>query len=311
MDYKKLISSQKLRIYILNFLCFIPDRFMVSIQYRIKFNRRLDLKNPRRFTEKIQWYKLYYRDPLMGQCADKALVRNYVEKCGCGHTLIPLIGVYESMQEIDFDKLPQKFVAKDTLGGGGNSVFICGDKSRMIENSGRGIDPVMKLMESWINRKAGYKAGGREWVYGGKRHRIIIEEYLESCPEEGGLIDYKFFCFYGIPQILYVIADRKVGERAGLGIYSAKDYTRLPVNRCDEEPLMRDIEKPEKYEEMLCIAGKLSKPFPEARIDLYFVKGKIYFGEITFFDGSGYMSFEPDQFDFQLGGLFVLPKKNI
>lgn len=192
---------------------------------------------------------------------------------------------------------------------GGNSVFICTNKSELNENSGRGREDFKKRMESWINRKRGYKSGGREWVYGGKRHRIIIEQYLEACPEKGGLIDYKFFCFYGVAQILYVIADRKMGERAALGIFSAKDYTRLPVRRCDENPLTREIPKPEKYEEMLGIAEKLSRPFPECRIDLYYVEEKIYFGEIIFFDGSGYMSFEPDEFDFQLGALFVLPKR--
>ena len=128
--------------------------------------------------------------------------------------------------------------------------------------------------------------------------------------EEGGLIDYKFFCFNGKPEFLYVLADRKVGDKAGLGVFNADTYEKLNVVRCDEKPLERVVEKPQVYDKMYEIAQILSKPFPESRIDLYCIDNKVYFGEITFFDGSGYMKFAPDEFDFTIGDKFILPERN-
>ena len=285
MNYKNIIKSRKTRIKIMQFLSFIPDRQMVSLQYRIKTGHKLDLKNPKRFTEKIQWYKLYYRDPLMAQCADKCEVRKYVEDCGLGSILNTVYGVYETPDEISADSLPNEFVLKDTLGGGGNSVIIVKDKSRLDWNS------------AYIQMK--------EWVNDGRKHRIIVEKYIKSDPNEGGLIDYKFFCFNGKAEYVYVVADRQVGKKAGFGIYNA-DYVKLDAVRADEMPLTRNLEKPKNYDEMKRMAETLAKPFPEARIDFYNVNNQVLFGEITFFDGSGYMRFEPDEFDFMLGEKFEI-----
>lgn len=302
MDYIRIVKSRKVRNQILQLLKFIPDKTMLKMQYWIKFGRKLDLKNPTRFTEKLQWYKLYYRDPLMKRCVDKYDVREYVKECGLDDILIPLIGVYSSASDVPIDALPEKCVIKDTLGGGGNSVVLF-DKSKSIDT-----ESLFVQMKGWINADISYRTGGREWPYGGKKHRIIIEEMLPSRTEDGGLIDYKFFCFNGEPKIVYVIADRKVGEKAGFGIFTP-NYIKLDAVRCDEKPLERDVPKPKNYEKMLEISRILSKPFPEVRIDLYNQDGQIYFGEMTFFDGSGYMSFDPDQFDYDLGKLFKLPKK--
>lgn len=301
MNYKAIIKSKKARLLILKFLSFIPDKQMIQLQYRIKLHRKLNLKSPQRFTEKLQWYKLYYRTALMRQCADKWEVRKYVEECGLSRLLIPVIGVFDNVESINFEKLPQKFVIKDTLGGGGNEIIVCNDYLQFNQ------EEAVRKMKEWLSSGTSYRRGGREWVYGGK-HRIIIESFIDSVPEEGGLMDYKFFCFHGKAEYLYVIADRCVGKKAGLGIFTP-DYKKLEVVRCDEEPLNRNITKPDNFKEMIQAAEILSQPFPEARIDLYNVKGKIYFGEITFFDGSGYMSFEPDEFDYVLGEKFVLPEK--
>lgn len=300
MDYKKVIKSRSIRVAIMRFLSFVPDRWMVSLQYRIKTGRKLNLKDPKRYTEKLQWYKLFYRDPLMSKCADKYEVREYVRECGYEDLLNPLLGVYENPDEIDFDALPNQFVIKDTLGGGGSTVLICRDKEELD------IDATVKNLHQWVKSTYG-KHPGREWVYDGRKNRIIIEKYLDSDPGSGGLIDYKFFCFQGKASFLYVVADRDLGRVAGLGIFT-RDFVPLPYQRADEQPLTRDIERPRNYEEMLRIAEALSKPFPHARIDLYCQNGKIIFGEITFFDGSGYMNFKPDEFDFELGDVFVLPK---
>lgn len=301
MDYKRIIKNRELRIKILKFLSFVPDKPMLKIQYYLKTGRRLNLKEPKRFTEKLQWYKLYYKNPLMIQCVDKYDVREYVKSKGLEDILIPCCGVYDSPEEIDWDILPNQFVMKDTLGGGGNSVIIVRDKAS------EDIEKLKKRAAEWINVDAHKRGGGREWpYYSGKNHRIIIEEMLPSNPDEGGLIDYKFFCFHGEPGIAYVVADRKVGQKAGLGVFTP-DYKKLDVVRADEKPLERDVPKPETYDRMLEICRILSEPFPEARIDLYEVQGKARFGEITFFDGSGYMAFKPDGFDEEMGKMFVLP----
>lgn len=299
MNYKRIIKSRKMRIRIMQALSFVPDSIMVRIQYRLKTGHRLNLKKTRRFTEKLQWYKLYYRDPLMAQCVDKYEVRSYVEQCGLGSILNQVYGVYDSPGEIDFDKFPESFVLKDTLGGGGNAVILVKDKSKLDEAA------IRRQMAEWVQESVYTKHPGREWVYDGRKHRIIAEEMIASNPDAGGLIDYKFFCFQGKAEYLYIVADRKVGEKAGFGIFDA-DYKRLDVTRADEKTLTRKIHKPENYDEMKRIAEILAKPFPEARIDLYNEGNQIRFGEITFFDGSGYMTFEPDEFDFILGEKFQL-----
>lgn len=302
MDYKKIIKSRETRLRILRTLDFIPDKTMIKMQYFIKTGRRLNLKNPQRYTEKLQWYKLYYRDPLMQQCADKYDVREYVRSKGLGYILNECYGVYERVEDIDFDSLPDQFVLKDTLGGGGNSIIICKDKATFdFENA-------KKQMQKWLSIDSNKKNEGREWVYQGRKHRIIIEKYIESNPSEGGLVDYKFFCFNGIPQYLNVVADRKFGQKAAIGIYNI-DFEKLPYVRNDERPLTFEIPKPENYDEMIEIAKILSEDFLHARIDLYNLNGSIIFGETTFFPGSGYMGFIPDNFDKIIGNAFILPSK--
>ena len=242
MNYKRIISSRKLRVKILYLLSFIPDRIMISIQYRIKTGRRLNVKNPKRYTEKIQWYKMNCHNPLMSKCVDKYTVRNYVKKCGLESILVPLIGVYQNVEDIDFNALPSKFVMKDTLGGGGTAVYLCSDKSEMNETK------VKEMLHSWVDSKKG-KHPGREWVYDNRRSRILVENYIDSNFDKGGLIDYKFFCFNGKVAYIYGIADRKIGEGAGLGIYD-KDFNLLPYLRADERPLKREINAPKTFQKI-------------------------------------------------------------
>lgn len=301
MDYKKIIKSRNVRRAILRLLWIVPDKTMLKIQYYIKMGQKLNLKNPQRFSEKLQCYKLYYREPLMKECVDKYDVRNYVSKCGYKDILIPLIGIYDSPDQIDFEKLPEQFVIKDTLGGGGIEVIICKDKAQL------NVEETKNILWKWVKRPTTYKVDGREWPYGGKKHRIIIEKYIESNTDEGGLIDYKFFCFDGRFEYLYVIADRDFGNGAGLGVFD-RNYNKLDVVRRDEKPLKRNIPKPDRYEEMITIAEKLAAPFPEVRVDLYSQEGTILFGELTFFDGSGYTVFLPDSFDFEMGRKFNIDR---
>lgn len=301
MDYKRIIKSRKVRIWILQALDFVPDKAMIKMQYLVKMGRKLNLKKPRRMTEKLQWYKLNYRSPLMAQCADKYEVRSYIKECGYEKILNTCYGVYDSQEEIDFNILPDSFVLKDTLGSGGNSVIIVKNKKEMNEKT------VRRLLKTWTKESINKKHPGREWVYDGRKHRIIAEKYIHSNPEEGGLIDYKFFCFNGTVEYLYVVADRKAGDKAGFGIFD-KDFKDTKAILVEQKPLRRVVHKPDNYEEMKSLAEIIAKPFPEARIDFYNVDGKIIFGEITFFDASGYSKYAPDSFDYEMGAKFDLNK---
>lgn len=297
MNYKKLIKSRDIRIKILQFLSFIPDRWMLRIQYMIKTGRSLNLSNPKRYTEKLQWYKLYYRDPLMAQCADKYDVRKYVEQVGLAKYLNTVYGVYNSTKEIEFETLPRSFVLKDTLGGGGNSVILVKDKNSISWSE------ICAQMEKWVNQPDNAKTPGREWVYEGRKHRIIIEELLES-DETGDLPDYKFFCFHGKPEFLYMMSDYTQHHSKGRLGFLTTDFKLLPVQRADFLPMQEQPEKPLNYTEMLDAAKVLSAPFPHVRVDMYNINGKIIFGELTFFNASGYVQFTPDTFDYKMGEKF-------
>jgi hypothetical protein len=186
---------------------------------------------------------------------------------------------------------------KDTLGGAGLSVLLVQDDSSSNK------EELRKALYHWLKEPYDKKHTGREWVYDGHPHRIIIEKYLESDASVGGLLDYKFFCNYGECKLVYVIADRSLGKGGSLGIFTP-DFKRVKAERKDERPLVREIEKPASYDEMRTIAERIAQPFPEARVDLYNIEGRIIFGEITFFDGSGYMRFKPDEFDKEFGDMF-------
>lgn len=294
MDYKKIIPSQELRLKILGLTYFIPDKAMIMLQYWVKTGRKLNLKKPKRFTEKLQWYKLYYRDPLMTKCADKYRVREYIESKGYSNILVPLYGVYDKAEDIDFDKLPDRFVLKTT--NGSHTNIFCEDKTKLDIEATRG------KLKDWLSKRI-IKAG-REWPYYGIKPRIICEKYLDK-NKNNDLIDYKFICFDGKVSYVFVNAERYSDDAMKFGIYS-KDFKHLPFTRKGLRDTDSSISKPINYEWMLEIAETLSSDFPHVRIDLYNIYGKIYFGEMTFFHGSGYVEFEPDEFDFILGERFGL-----
>jgi len=297
MDYKKIIINQNMRLKILELLNFIDDEIMVKLQYRIALGRKLDLKQPKRYTEKLQWYKLYYRDPLMTQCADKYGVREYVKGKGYKDILVPLLGVYDNVEKIDFAKLPDKFVLKTT--NGSHTNLFCEDKNNFD------ISGAKQKLHSWVNRKQ--ISPGREWAYHDIKPRIICESYLEK-DMMNDLVDYKFFCFNGKAYCLFVIIERFLEGGMKLGIYDM-EFEQMPYFRCDVAPIRTPMKKPENFYKMVEIAEALAKDFPHVRVDLYNIDGKIYFGELTFYHGSGYMHFHTDEFDFILGRQFILPNK--
>lgn len=299
MNYKSIIKSQALRRKILRMLSFIPDKPMIKLQYRMKMGRKLDLKNPKRFTEKLQWYKLYYKNPLMIQCVDKYDVREYVKSKGLENILIPCYGVFDSADDIDWDSLPNQFVMKDTLGGGGNSVIIVKDKTK------EDIGELKRRAAEWTRIKAHVKSDGREWpYYSGKNHRIIIEQFINSGSSKVGLIDYKFFCFGGSTEFIYVMGDRRVGERVRVRLVD-RNFNWLSVTRVGDEDL-GEVEEPKNYKIMLKVAEKLAEEFPHVRVDLYNIDGEIRFGELTFYNASGYMMYKPDEFDIIAGDYFQI-----
>ncbi|MBQ4109871.1 MAG: carbonic anhydrase [Clostridia bacterium] len=295
--YKKIIRSRKLRFKILSLLRFIPDKQMLQLQYYIKTKRKLDLKNPKRYTEKLQWYKLYYRDPVMAQCADKYLVRDYIKSKGFESILTELYAVYDSVEEIDWEKLPDKFAMKTSNGSGTN--FFCTDKSTINYNA------IKQNFNDYFNRNRHCVTG--EWVYHVNKPKIIIEQLLEDKEQkDNSICDYKFMCFGGKPEYVVYDVDRFTNHKRNIYDLNWENLNVASDCPCCEEV----ITPPENLVEMTKIATKLSEDFPAVRVDLYSINGKIYFGELTFFPWSGYVQYTPDQFDFDVGNKFVLPKKN-
>lgn len=298
MDYKKIFKSKKARIAILNALRFVPDSVMLPVQYRIKHGRKLHLKNPVRFTEKLQWYKIHYRNPVMHQCADKYLVRDYVRGKGLESILVPLIAKYDSLKDVQWDKLPDQFVIKTTHGGGGLNVVVCNSKEKLD------MDEVKEKL-SFEPHPVKSNTVGREWAYYGLQPGIVVEELLVNRENpEAGINDYKFFCYNGHAKYIIVDVDRFIGHKRN---FYNRDWNNLHVTS-DCAAIDRDIERPENLDEMLKIAEKLSEDFPYVRVDLYSVDGKVYFGELTFYPWSGYVQYTPDDADYWFGEDFELRK---
>ncbi len=296
-EYKKIFKNKKLRYGILSFLRFIPDRQMLKLQYRIKFKRKLDLKSPKRFTEKIQWYKLYYKNDIMPSCSDKYMVREYIKSKGLEHILNDLYCVYERPEDIKLSELPEKFVMKLSNGSGTN--LLCRDKSKLIED-----DVIREFKDFVFKVKANL---GREWPYIKVKPRIVVERLLEDETHINNAVnDYKIFCYNGKPEYVICISDR-YSDRCNHLVYDT-EWNKVRV-ASEDARIDEDSPKPENLDEMLAIAAKLSEDFPFARIDLYSVAGKVYFGEITFYPWSGYMEFEPDEFDFVLGEKFNMRRE--
>lgn len=298
MDYKKIIPNKDLRLRLLEYTNFIPDKAMIKLQYRIKTGRRLNLKDPKRYTEKLQWYKIYHRDPLMTKCSDKYSVRDYVENKGLREIINPLYGVYKDFNEINFDRLPRSFAIKCTTGSGFN-MFV-EDKYEADYKY------MKKTIDYWVRRKTiNY---GREWSYYHVEPQIVVEKLLER-DDNNDLPDYKFFCFNGKVKYLYTMVDYVDNHDNGRCSFFTPDFIQLPYRRSEYKEINRPIPKPENFEKMIEIAGILSEDFPHVRVDLYNIKGKIVFGELTFYNASGYTIFTPDEFDFILGKEFTLKSK--
>ena len=267
----------------------MSDEKYLKLVYRIIFKRKLDLENPKTYTEKINWYKINYKNPLLKKCADKYDVRGYVEEKIGSNYLNDCIGLWNDVNEIDFDKLPDKFVLKPTNGSG--DVVICTDKTNFnIEEAKK------KLAE---NKKRHFSSKTREWAYYDLPYRIIGERYIESS-DQYQIKDYKFFCFNGEPKFLFVGSERGT-EHLKFDFFDM-DWNYIPVTNGHEHS--NSLKKPIHFDEMIEVAKKLSKDFPHVRVDLYEEEGKVYFGELTFYHFGGFVRFEPDEWDYKFGEYF-------
>lgn len=296
MNIKSIIGSQKMRHALLKAFAWVPDRIMLPFQYYLILKRWPDMKNPQRFTEKLQCYKAFYRNDVMLDCVDKYLVREYIEKkLGSDEYLNTLYQVCDSADEINFNTLPNKFVIKTTDGGNGDNVLICRDKSKL------NIQETIERVNGWRNKK--YYAVSREWAYNGaKKSRVIVEQFLESDENlDGSIDDYKFLCFNGKFRYLWVDKNRYSDHRRG---FWDENLNFLKGVKSDHPTFDAPPALPNNIDEMIHIAEKLSEDFPFARVDFYNIKGQIYFGEITFYPWSGYVQYTPDSFDFDLGKWF-------
>lgn len=269
----------------------IPDKPYLKMMYRIRTGQKLHIEDPVTFNEKIQYLKLFEKDKGYSKYTDKYAVRSYIaEKIGEGH-LIPLIGVYDSFDEIDTTSLPEQYVVKCTHDSG--SVVVCDSRDELRRYRSQ--------FRKALKRK--YYLASRDYTYRGVKPRIVIEQKLDN--DGKGLIDYKFYCFDGEPMYLYISEGLQDHNTAQISFYNM-DLSIAPFKRKDYQPLDHPPIRPKHYDEMIRIARTLSEGFKFVRVDLYEVDGVVYFSELTFAPCGGYMPFEPAEWDRKLGDHITL-----
>lgn len=289
----------------------VPDETYLKLMFRARMGKRLNLKNPQTFSEKLQWLKLYERNPLYTVMVDKVKAKEYVASKIGERFIIPTLGVWEKAEDIDFNSLPDRFVLKCNHNSG-KGMYICRDKSKMDERK------VRESLEQGL--KEDYYKHGREWPYRDVPRRILAEQYMddgmssfnegksvEKAIRVGDLRDYKFFCFNGKPRLCQVISNRATDEC--IDFYDMK-WNRL-VGLVGLTPDVhngeQEIALPHSFDDMLRCACVLSAEIPFSRIDFYDIKGRAFWGEITFFPASGFGSFQPDEWNYKIGEWLHLP----
>lgn len=273
---------------------FLPPPTYVKIYYRYYTGKKLDLKNPIEFNEKIQWLKVYYKDPQLTKLVDKYSVREYVNATIGKQYLNELIGVYDKAGDVNFDALPNRFVIKGVHGCHFN--LIVPDKTKL------NIFKSRWLMRKWLSKNQYYR-GGLEWAYKNVPPRIIAETYLEEVGKES-VNDYKFFCFGGKPEFVQVDQDRFEGHNR---CFYNMDWEKQPFITQGFKRFEGNMPVPDNFEEMKEVAQRLAGDFPFVRVDLYNLGGKILFGELTFYPADGRKDFEPESYNKILGDLIKLP----
>lgn len=273
----------------------LSDKYAITIAFRNFLGYDIDWKNPRTFSEKLQWLKLHDRKPIYTKMVDKYESKKYVSDLIGNEYIIPTLGIWNSYDEIDFDSLPNQFVLKCTHDSG--SIVICEDKSTFDYAAAKDI------LTNGL--KTDFYLMGREWPYKNVPHRIIAEKFMKDGNNES-LTDYKFYCFNGEPKFLYVSYGLAVHSTAFIN-YVTLDWKQAPFHRPDFMEMSNLPPKPETFDLMIELAKKLSKGIPFLRVDFYEINKQVYYSELTFFPGGGMTPFEPQEWDLKCGELLQLP----
>ncbi|MBD5550038.1 MAG: glycosyl transferase [Lachnospiraceae bacterium] len=282
------------------FKCILDDKEYISRQFMYYTGYWPNIDKPQTFNEKLQWLKLYDRKPEYTKMVDKYEVKKYIADLIGKEFVIPTLKIYDSSDEINFEELPEQFVLKcnhnSSIG-----LYICRDKSSINEKK------IKRELQDGIEQD--FYLHGREWPYKNVVRKIICEKYLVDGKQKE-LIDYKFYCFNGQPKFLYVSQGLENHKTAKISFLNL-DWTFADFYRSDYEPFEEIPEKPQNYEKMIEIAKVLSKGIPFVRVDLYEVKNRIYFGELTLTPCSGMIPFMPQEADLRLGEMLELPDLNV
>lgn len=275
------------------------DKIYLNMLYKKKMGKDVDFENPKTFNEKIQWLKVYGRDPEYTNYVDKYESKNIVKALVGEEYVVPLLGVYDSFDEVDFDALPDQFVIKTTHDSGG--YVIVKDKSQM---------DIEKMREKLNHHlKINYYRNSREWPYKNVKPRIIVEKYIIG-KDGTEMKDYKIFCFGGEPRFGFVVEGR-TSKKMKIGYFDT-EFKLIPVKQGgDKYDRAESLEKPHNFEKMLELARILTKDMPFVRMDFIEVDDKLYVGEFTFYHWGGTMKFEPEEYDEIFGSYIKLPEKKI
>lgn len=273
------------------------SRHFVIRQYKMATGKNINLRDPQSFNEKLQWLKLYDHHPKYIQMVDKIAAKQYVESILGSQYIIPTLGIWDDAKQIDFSMLPKQFVLKCNHDSG--SVVVCRDKQRLDK------EKTIVLLNKRLSKNYYYQS--REWPYKGIVPKVFAEQFMENEDKSNsGLTDYKFYCFGGNPKMLYVSQGLENHETARISFLDL-NWQFAPFSRSDYAPFEQLPPKPKTFDEMLKIAGKLSQDIPFLRVDLYEIKGKVYFSELTFCPCNGMMPFDPPEYDKILGDWIKLP----
>ena len=266
-------------------LHWMPDEYYLRLLYHARMGRRLNLDNPHTYNEKLQWLKLFSRNPLYTTLVDKAAVKPWVaERIGWKH-VVPTLGVWDSFDDIDFSSLPERFVLKCTHDSGG--LAICRDKATFD------MDAARQKIENSLRRN--YYWLGREWPYKDVPPRILAEEYLDPKDGSDDLVDFKYFCFSGEAKAMFVATNRFGAGETKFDFFDM-DWNHLPFTNGHPNADV-PIKKPEAFNEMRRLAEILSEGIPHVRVDFYESTKGIFFGEMTFSHWSGMVPFDPPEWD--------------
>lgn len=272
----------------------ISEEQIVKNYYHRVTGQQLNLESPMTFSEKMNWYKLHGHHPLMVRCADKVEVRQYVIEKGLQNYLNEVYAVYDSVNSIHPENLPQQFVIKAAHGT--HMQYVVRDKDAFDWFHSKII------MRTWLRQDISWWGG--EWVYKDIPHRLIVEKYLED--RSGELKDYKIFCFNGTPRFIQVDTGRFSGRH--VRNFYDMNWNFLPITDDVGSDSTLNVQRPESFEIMEEIAKKLSEPFQFVRVDLYEVDGKPIVGELTFFHNGGVSRMEPEEWEYKIGAFWKLEK---